>query len=172
LSPSSARDLSRDLKRWRASSCLPANYDAEGLGPPQPLKHRKTPSAGCRRLETPDCASQPESKSKKHKARSHRIDAPEGGQPTLSSQRQSEPRQAVVASSRRSAVFSCDADLAHVATTTPKMPAPMNAQTLTCLASLAVWRCCSLSVGPHRGSATWQFEHRVLEPACRGCIYR
>jgi hypothetical protein len=31
------------------------------------------------------------------------------------SPRQSEPRQAVVASSSRSAVFSCDSDLAHVA---------------------------------------------------------
>ena len=41
------------------------NYGAEGFGLLQSLTHRKTPSAGCKRLETLDCASQPESKSKK-----------------------------------------------------------------------------------------------------------
>jgi hypothetical protein len=76
----------------------PSDYQAEGLGPPQPLMHFQTPlGVGCKRLEklpVSDCPEQPKSNSKKAKARSHRIDAPEGGQPTLSSRRQSEPRQA------------------------------------------------------------------------------
>jgi hypothetical protein len=65
----------------------------EFLGPPQPLKQRQTPSGvGCRRSETlPVCPAQPESKSKTAKARSHRIDDPQGGEPTLASPSHAEP---------------------------------------------------------------------------------
>ena len=65
LASSSVSDLEfHAMKRLRTNGGR--NYDAEGLGPPQPLMHLKTPlGVGCRRLETPDCASQPESKSKK-----------------------------------------------------------------------------------------------------------
>ena len=42
------------------------SYGAEGFEP-QSLTHLKTPSAGCIRLETLDCASQPESRKKKQK---------------------------------------------------------------------------------------------------------
>ena len=43
------------------------------------------------------------------------INVPQGGRTIVSSPCESEPRQAVVASSGRSALFSCDSDLAHVA---------------------------------------------------------
>ena len=76
------------------------------------------------------------------------------------------PTPVRTASSRRSVKqpqggLFLDADLAHVATTTPKMPVPKNAQTLTCLARLATWRCCwqcadvsDLAIAVSRGSAT------------------
>jgi hypothetical protein len=86
---------------WQAQCARRTNHD-EFFGPPQPLKHRQTPSGvGCRRSETlPVCPAQPESKSKTAKARSHRIDAPQGGEPTLSSPSRSEPCHAAARTRR------------------------------------------------------------------------